>query len=190
MTTNTFSDLRSARLILRRLLASDAPALVDYRSRPEVARFQSWATFDVEAAETLIAGQAGLEPDEPGTWFQVAIVEARSDLVVGDCGLHFLSDDPRQVEIGVTLHPDYQNQGIAREAIACLLDYLFGALDKHRVIATTDAENLSAARLFETLGFRREAHFIENIWFKGAYGSEYLFALLSREWTAEGCSGC
>ena len=41
-----------------------------------------------------------------------------------------------------------------------------------------------AARLLRALGFRQEAHFVENIFFKGAWGSELLFALLSREWTA------
>ena len=49
-------------------------------------------------------------------------------------------------------------------------------------IATTDARNGSAAQLFRRLGFRQEGHFIEHLWFKGEYGSEYLFALLAREW--------
>ena len=29
---------------------------------------------------------------------------------------------------------------------------------------------------------RREAHLVENIWFKGAWGSEFIYALLDREW--------
>ena len=29
---------------------------------------------------------------------------------------------------------------------------------------------------------RREGHFIQNVWFKGAWGDEYLYALLEREW--------
>jgi RimJ/RimL family protein N-acetyltransferase len=29
---------------------------------------------------------------------------------------------------------------------------------------------------------REEGHFIENIWFKGKWGSEYQFAILEREW--------
>jgi RimJ/RimL family protein N-acetyltransferase len=43
-------------------------------------------------------------------------------------------------------------------------------------------ENVASWRLLEKLGFRREAHLIENIFFKGAYGSEYHYALLEREW--------
>ena len=56
------------------------------------------------------------------------------------------------------------------------------ALNMHRVSATTDAENKAAQNLFQRLGFRQEAHFVEHVWFKGAWGSEYVFAMLQREW--------
>ena len=54
-------------------------------------------------------------------------------------------------------------------------------LKKHRVVATTDVENTASYRLLETLGFRREGHFIQNIFFKGAWGDEYQYALLRSE---------
>jgi RimJ/RimL family protein N-acetyltransferase len=50
------------------------------------------------------------------------------------------------------------------------------------VAAVTDAENRPAAALFRRLEFRQEAHFLEHVWFKGAWGSEFVFALLRREW--------
>jgi RimJ/RimL family protein N-acetyltransferase len=39
-------------------------------------------------------------------------------------------------------------------------------------------------RLMERLGLRREAHFVENEIFKGAWGSEFVYAMLDREWQA------
>ena len=65
-----------------------------------------------------------------------------------------------------------------------MLRYVFETLGKHRASAVTDAENQAAARLLLRLGFRQEAHFVEHVWFKGAWGSEYLFAMLRREWQA------
>lgn len=177
-----FIELRSPRLRLRRLDAGDVDALCAYRSLPEVARFQSWESFGVEDAARLVAGQAQLPLDTPGTWFQLGIVGESSGLLVGDCGLHFDGEDPGQVELGITLSPDQQGQGYATEALACVLDYLFGVLGKRRVSAVTDADNAAAAALFRRLHFRQEGHFVEHARFKGAYGSEYLFALLRREW--------
>jgi hypothetical protein len=41
----------------------------------------------------------------------------------------------------------------------------------------------SAVNLLEKLGFRREAHYRQNIFFKGAWGDEYLYALLKSDYT-------
>jgi phosphinothricin acetyltransferase len=175
-------ELHTPRLRLRRLCASDAATLCGYRSLPEVARFQSWERFDARDAARLLAGQAGLQPDTPGTWFQLGIVDRASDRLVGDCGLHFRADQPDQVELGITLDPASQRIGIAREALRGVLGYLFGTLGKHRITAVVDADNPAAANLFRKLGFRNEAHLVEHTRFKGRWGSELLFALLRREW--------
>ncbi|HET6724422.1 MAG TPA: GNAT family protein [Gammaproteobacteria bacterium] len=174
--------MQSPRLVLRRLRRSDAEGLCAYRSLPEVARFQSWESFGPEDAARLFDEQEAVEPDTPGTWLQLALVEIESGALIGDCGLHFCGDDQRQAELGITLDPRYQGRGLAAEALNCVLGYLFDTLGKHRVFAITDAENQAAAKLFRRLGFRQEAHFIEHVWFKGAYDSEFLFALLCREW--------
>lgn len=173
----TVTELRTERLLLRRLVAADAAPIAAYRSVPEVARYQSWHTFTPEDAERLIAEQRAVVPNTPGTWLQLAIV---ADRVIGDCGLHFIDD--AQVELGITLDPAYQGKGYAAEGLRAVLDHLFGALGKHRVVATTDAENAAAVALFSRLGFRREAHYVRNVWFKGRWGDEFLFAVLAEEW--------
>ena len=101
-----FPGLRKARLVLRRLVPSDAPAISRYRSLPEVTRYQSWNTCTTKDAEHLVADQAGIAPDTPGTWLQLAIV---SEVMIGDCGLHFL--DNEQVEVGIALDPAHQRKG-------------------------------------------------------------------------------
>jgi RimJ/RimL family protein N-acetyltransferase len=178
-----FVDLRSPRLTLRRLRPGDGPAIVAYRALPEVARYQSWESFTPGDAERLIASKADAQPGVPGTWFQLAITLADGGELIGDCGLHGLSGAPRQMEIGITLAPAHQRQGYAAEALCLVLAYLFDALQTHRVTAVTDAENHAAARLLRSVGFRQEGHFVENVWFKGAWGSEFSFALLRSEWS-------
>lgn len=175
-------SLSSTRLHLRRLQRFDAAALLSYRSLPEVARYQSWESFGHEDAIRLIDGQFDMEPGVPGTWFQLAIVETTTNSLVGDCGMHCNQEEPRQIELGITLAPDRQGRGYATEALLCVLGFIFDTLEKHRVSAITSAENLAAASLFRRLGFRQEAHLIEHRWVKGAWESEFVFALLKREW--------
>jgi RimJ/RimL family protein N-acetyltransferase len=177
-----FIPLSSPRLLLRRLQQADAAALCGYRSLPEVARYQGWETYGPEDAARLIDGQQDREPGVAGTWFQIAMVEKVTGLMVGDCGLHCLGEDPRQMEVGITLAPSHQGRGYATEALARLLDFVLGTLGKHRVCAFTDTGNHPAASLFRRLGFRLEAHFIEHRWCKDHWQSEFMFALLKREW--------
>ena len=174
--------LSSARLILRQLQRGDVAALCAYRSLAEVARFQSWETFGPDDAARLISSQSNLEPGLPGTWYQWGIIETVTADMVGDCGLHCRPEDSRQMEVGITLAPSHQSRGYATEAVTCLLNFAFGALGKHRVSAVTDAENHTAASLFRRLGFRQEAHHVEHRWYKGYWDSEFVFALLRREW--------
>lgn len=76
--------------------------------------------------------------------------------------------------------PLHQGKSVATEAVSRFPSYVFGELKKHRV-ATTDANNTVSYRLLEKLCFRREGHFLKNIFFKGAWGDEYLYALLRSE---------
>jgi RimJ/RimL family protein N-acetyltransferase len=179
-----FAHLTTPRLILRRLRWSDLPSFCRYRSDPQVARYQDWVTFPEEDGLRFFAEQAKLHPDVAGTWFQMAVEHAGTGELIGDCGLHFLQDQPRQVEIGFTLTPSHWGEGYATEAVSCLLDYVFGRLDKHRAIAIIDARNTRAAGVLERVGMRREGHFLQNVWFKGQWGDEFRYALLAREWRA------
>ena len=177
-------QLSSTRLCLRRLRPEDAQCICDYRALPDVARFQSWKSFTLSDADRLIADQMVVAPGTPGTWLQLALVAVESGTVIGDCGIHFLRDELEQVEIGITLAPTHMGRGLATEALDSVLAYVFGDLHKHRAVAITDVANRAAAALFQRLGFRQEAHYVEHVWFKDAWCSEFLFALLSREWQA------
>jgi [ribosomal protein S5]-alanine N-acetyltransferase len=177
--------LRTARLRLRRMTDADLPAFVAYRQDPEVARYQGWdETFSYDDAVALFAARHGVVVGTPGAWTQIAIEEAASGTLLGDCALHVRGDDPRQAEIGFTLARGSQGKGYAAEAVEAVLGYAFGTLGLHRVIAITDARNAAAARLLERVGFRREGHYLQNVWFKGAWGDEFSFALLREEWMA------
>jgi len=72
-----------------------------------------------------------------------------------DIGLFTPADDPAVARIGYTLSPDWQGRGLAREAVAALIAYLFGSRAKRRIIASTLPDNAPSQRLLAALGFRR-----------------------------------
>jgi RimJ/RimL family protein N-acetyltransferase len=176
--------LETQRLILRSLQDADAEPFAKYRSDPEVARYQGWdIPFTLTQATQFIETMKQTQPGTPGAWFQIALQLKTSGQLIGDCAFCVIVDEPQQANIGFTLARHYQGNGYATEAVTRLLDYLFGALNLHRVRAICDVENLASARVLQRLGMRQEAHWIDNVWFKGRWSSEYGYAILEREWT-------
>lgn len=182
MSRAAFTYLESGRLILRRFRDNDLTAFLAYLNDPLVARYQSWESYTEQQAREVIEKQKTLEPGIPGQWFTFAVELKQTKALVGHVALKMPEQDRLQAEMGFTFAREYQGQGLAMEASARVLDYLFSELHLHRVTAITDCENEKSIALLERLGMRREGHFIENIWFKGEWGSEYLYAILRDEW--------
>ena len=176
-------DLTTARLRLRPFQESDLVEFSAYRSDPAVARFQGWsAPFSRDQARAFLEEMQRTRPGSPGAWFQLAIERQAQPGIIGDCGFQVLEDEPRQAQIGFTLARPFQKQGYAAEAVRALLDFLFSQYELHRVTAICDALNLASATLLERLGMRREGHHLQNVWFKGAWGDEFSYAILQSEW--------
>jgi RimJ/RimL family protein N-acetyltransferase len=182
MDRTSFVDIESPRLVLRRFADADLAAFLAYLNDPLVARYQSWESYTEQQAREVIEQQQGREPGVPGQWFTFAAELKETKALVGHVALSVKEADPRQAEIGFTFAREYQGRGLAREAAERVLGYAFDVLGMHRVVAVADCENVRSVALLGRLGMRREAHFVENIWFKGAWGSEYLYAMLRREW--------
>lgn len=177
-----FSDIATARLVVRALRPADAEAVFRYRSDPEVCRFQIWEPSSLAEVDDFIARMIAHEPDTPGTWYQLAICERETGRLVGDCGLHFPVDREHEAEFGVSLAPEFQGRGYATEAVGAVLGYLFDTLRKHRVFASVDPRNYASVRLLERIGMRREAHFRETLWVRGEWVDDAVYAMLRREW--------
>lgn len=176
--------IETHRLFLRSLAEQDLPIFTAYRRDPEVARYQGWTpSFTLEMARELLNGQKG-NFGSVDSWHQIAIVDKITNEIFGDCVIHFVDcgPDDNQTKIGFTLAGEHQGKGICTEAIRALLEYLFKTLKVRRITATVDVLNAKCVAVLERLNFRREAHYVENIWFKGAWGSEYMYALLSKEY--------
>ena len=54
-------------------------------------------------------------------------------------------------------------------AFALLLDFAFDTLRLHRVAAELDPRNERSIALCRRLGMVEEAHYLEDLWFKGAW---------------------
>jgi RimJ/RimL family protein N-acetyltransferase len=172
-------------LSIRRLELGDAEAVFQYRSDPMISRYQNWKPESVGEVQEFIAGLDEIGVDTPGRWYQLGLCTRDSGELAGDCGILVQLQDPRQAEIGITLARDFQGRGLGTEALRAILGYLFTTLGKHRIFGSVDPRNGPSLALLERVGMRREAHFVESLWFKGAWADDVIYAILRREYMKE-----
>lgn len=169
------------RLELRPIDINDRNSIFEYRSDYETNKYQGWIPENLDDVDKFIEKISSIA-NQSGSWFQFVIIEKGKKKIIGDIGILFLNVDNQQVEIGCTLHRDYQSKGYATEALKRVIDYLFDDLNKHRITASIDPENSNSIKLMERLGFRKEAHFIESLYLNEKWVDDMVFSLLKREW--------
>lgn len=174
----------SEHLLMRPVQIEDADSVFRYRSDAEANKYQGWVPREMKDVREFIGQKIASEINLPGTWFQLAIIKRDDNELIGDVGIHFLSTDNLQLELGCTLNMAYQGKGYAIEALREIIGYLFTQLGKHRIVASIDPRNMPSIRLFERLGFRREAHFRESLFINGEWVDDMIYAVLKDEWFA------
>lgn len=177
--------IETSRLNIRQLGISDLNDFHIYRSNPEVTKYQGFDVMTIETAETFIKDNSTKEFGKAGEWVQYAIENKETGKLIGDCAIKLDRYDIRIAEIGITISHLEQKKGFTKEALLGILSFLFDSKEVHRVVEIVDAENLASLSLLKSIGFRKEGHFIENIFFKGKWGSEFQYAMLKREWDLE-----
>jgi RimJ/RimL family protein N-acetyltransferase len=175
-------------IVVDRLLPNDALALARSHSDADNARYQDWRYPLSEAdAHRLIAEAATTEPFAVGDEVQLAIRDDPGGDLVGDLFLHRTATEPWVVWIGITLTPGAGGKGRAQRAVTAAVDAAFGAGDTadriERVAGRLDAGNERSRRLFERLGFRREAHHHLGVRRRdGRLADELVFAVTADTW--------
>lgn len=175
-------DIKTTNLYIRHLELSDLSDFHIYRSNPEVTKYQGFDVMTITQAEEFIKHNAEKYFGKAGEWVQYGIENTNTGQLIGDCAIKLDQYDTRIAEIGITISHLEQKKGFAKEALQGILAFLFEEKGILRVVEIVDAENLASINLLKSLRFRQEGHFIENIFFKGKWGSEFQYAMLKREW--------
>ena len=176
--TKPFTPIQTPRLILRRMSLSDGPAIHRYMSDPVVTRWLPEGLLDEAKAQAFARRNAGR------SWTALAVVERETGELVGHMVFHPWFGHATR-EIGWAVAADRQGRGYATEAARALIDFAFGPLACHRVIATCQPDNVASWRVMEKLGMRREAHFRQALHQdSGEWWDEYFYALLADEYPA------
>lgn len=161
-------EIRTPRLTLRSARPDDVEAMYAILSDERATRW--WST---PPHETLDQTREWLDamiangPDHPD------FVVERDGRVIGKAGFFAVPD------VGYILHPDCWGRGLASEAVAAVVDHVFGTSEVDCLTADVDPENIASIRLLERLGFVPTGS-AERTWNIGGEWKNSLYYALSR----------
>ncbi len=184
------APVQTSRLVLRAMTDADIEDVHAYQSRADVCRYLPFEprSHD-EVAQQVAKYSAALVLNGDGDLWRPAVERAsHPGHVIGDVFFTIKDTANATCEIGWTLHPDHTGSGYMTEAAQAVLNIAFNDLGLHRAIAVLDPRNRASAALCQRLGMREEARFLEDLWFRGAWGDTAVYAILDREWAARGAA--
>lgn len=177
-----FPTLRTERLVLRKMTLDDAEFYLRNFSDPTVVELTGFEPpKDLESAREelkeycidIFTSNAGIR------W---GITLRGSPELIGTCGFYKWVKRAYHAEIGYDLLAEHRDKGIMTEALAAMLDYLFGTVGMNRVYALIDPRNEASIGLVEGLGFKREGVLRESTYFRGRFLDDVVYSVLAREW--------
>lgn len=177
---NPFPEIRTERLLLRRVEKTDAPEILFLRSDEKVMQYigkERSKTME-EAEKWVQVIQDSLDTNEGITW--AIALKDKPGTLIGTMGLWRLLKQHYRAEVGYMLHPGHWNKGITREALLAIIDYGFNIIHLHSIEGRLNPDNIASSRLLEKAGFTREAYFKEDFCFEGRFTDTAVYSLLSK----------
>lgn len=176
--------LVTERLELRRFAAEDLDPFYAYEKLVETARYGLHDPFSYEECMRRVGLYAQQNAEKEGDWTSFAIRPNGSAKMVGHIALKWgggglEGSSPERVgELGWTLDPAAQGHGYATEAARAVMEFALNDLGFRRIEAHIDVRNDASAAVCERLGMTREAILVDNMYLKGEWTTEAIYAVV------------
>ncbi|MDE3213759.1 MAG: GNAT family N-acetyltransferase [Bacteroidota bacterium] len=178
---NTFPEIRTSRLVLRRMTEEDTNEILEMRSSEAVMQY-----IDRERAENLEDAHDYIKrinssiDSHNGIMWGIEL-KNRPGKIIGNIGYWRLVKEHFRAEIGYMLLPHYWRKGFMKEAIRAVIDFGFSHMKLHTIEANINPGNTASGLLLESVGFRKEAYFKENYYFNGKFHDSIIYSLVREE---------
>lgn len=141
---NTFPELQSDRILLRKHVPADAPHVTD------VTFFMHVPAKDVH--EVLEMHQKIEARYQSGESIQWAIVDRTTNTIVGNCG-YYRGFADETGEIGYVMKENFRRMGYMSEAVKLIVDFGFDVMKLTEIFATTAPDNIASHGVLLKNGF-------------------------------------
>ena len=176
-----FPEIKTERLLLRRLKKEDAGEILKLRSDENVMRYigKQLETSLSDAVQFINSVNESLITNNGILW----AIELKEDpgKLIGYIGHWRLIKEHYRAEVGYMLNPVYWKKGIMKEALLKVIDYGFDELKLHSIEAHINPENTASSGILIATGFVKEAYFKEDFFFNGVFSDTAIYSRLKAD---------
>lgn len=175
---NSFPILKTRRLLLREINDEDAAAIHEMRNNKRISEFiarPESQTF--EEAKTLVDKCKNSFANRDGIGWAAILRDGKN--TIGTCGFNRIEHLNLRAELGGEMSTQYWGKGIAEEAVKAIVEFGIQQLGLHSIEARVWPANRGAVYLLEKLGFQKEAHFRDALYYKDKFMDIAVYSLVA-----------
>jgi RimJ/RimL family protein N-acetyltransferase len=175
--------LAGARVTLRELRVSDAPALLTMLSSEEVARFISPPPTTVEGFERFIAWTH--RERAAGNYACFAVVPNGTDTAIGIFQVRQLEPGFGTAEWGFAIGSPFWGTGVFADGARLVIDFAFDVIKTHRLEARAAILNGRGNGALRKIGAMQEGILRKSFLRNGEYLDQALWTIIDEDWRAQ-----
>ena len=146
--------VETTRLTLRRAIREDAePMFRNWASDPEVVKYLSWPAHGSLAISETVIG-SWIQEYEQDNYYQWVIVLKELGEPIGSISVVRQNEQAGEAEIGYCIGTRWWHRGIATEALAAVIAYLFAQVGMNRLTARHDPNNPHSGTVMRKCGMQ------------------------------------
>ena len=177
-----FPELKSERLLLRRITKGDVKEIFEIYSDPEVARYDWYYPIESmdKALKIIESFKDTYDDKEEFTW---GVTRKSDNRIIGYCCLGDFQEGPRSCEIGYGFNRNQWNKGYGTEAVKMLVKFAFEQMNINRIAGTVTVGNEPSIKVLKKCGFQQEGIFRERTFMKGELVDDVILAILRKDYS-------
>tara|TARA_B110000090_G_scaffold196891_1_gene234282 strand:- start:22 stop:552 length:531 start_codon:yes stop_codon:yes gene_type:complete len=110
---------------------------------------------------------------------RLLIEEKTTKKQMGMIDLFDFNPQHQRAGIGILVHPEFQEKGVASEALKMIIKYAFSKLNLHQLYANIARDNQQSISLFKKNNFVKAGEKKDWIFSEGKFKNELLFQLIN-----------
>lgn len=173
--------LQGSHVLLRPMVRSDAPAILDAASDGRLWELFYTSVPDADGIETYL--DTALAEKGFGRAMPFVVIEKASGKIIGATRYLRMNEDALRLEIGATFYAKRtQRTAINSETKLLLLQHAFEVLNCQCVQIRTDAFNFQSQRAIERLGAKKDGILRNHAFLKGRLRDLVVYSIIANEW--------